>query len=190
MLCLLFVRVRRREYDDDYPGDDYGVMQAFAWCGVYLVLNIHLPLFYGYSEGAFYWFSYAAIWILPVVGLCLALPARDRLFLQINVSLLLVTLITNKPYLKLMRQPWDPILFGVLLIGTAIAIKRWLASGANRQRYGYTPERILAADRRLLNLVATMSSAMQSNIPSASRRETKPDLGGGRSGGAGASGSF
>ena len=37
-----------------------------------------------------------------------------------------------------MRKPWDPILLGVLLIGTAIIIKRWLAAGANGQRYGYT----------------------------------------------------
>src|SRR5690242_11301970 len=109
-------------------------MQAFAWCGVDCVLNIHLPLFYGYSGGAFYWFSYAAVWILPVVGLWLALPAKERLFMQVNVGLLLVTLITNKPYLQLMRKPWDPVLFGVLLIGAAVIIKRWLAAGANGQR--------------------------------------------------------
>jgi hypothetical protein len=190
MLCVLFARARRRQYDEAFPGDDYAVMQAFAWSGVYVVLNIHLPWFYGYSEGVFYWFTYTAIWVIPAVGLWLALPAKDRLFMHVNVGLLLVTLITNKAYLKLLRQPWDPILFGVLLIGTAIVIKRWLASGANRQRYGYTPERLLAGDRRLLNLVATMSSAMQSNIPSASHRDAKPDFGGGRSGGAGASGSF
>jgi hypothetical protein len=190
ILCLLFVRARRRQYDEDYPGDDYGVMQAFAWCGVYLVLNIHLPWFYGYSGGAFYWFTYAAIWILPIVGLWLALPARDRLFMQVNVGLLLITLITNKPYLQLMRKPWDPILFGVLLIGTAIIIKRWLAAGANGQRYGYTPQRILAGDRRLLNVAATMSAAMRPNVPSPAQPETKADFGGGRSGGAGASGNF
>jgi hypothetical protein len=190
ILCLLFVRARRRQYDENYPGDDYGVMQAFAWCGVYFVLNIHLPLFYGYSGGAFYWFSYAATWILPIVGLWLALPAKDRLFMQVNVGLLLVSLITNKPYLKLMRKPWDPILFGVLLIGVAIVIKRWLASGRNGQRYGYTPERILAGDRRLLNVVATMSSAVRPGIPSPPQPELKADFGGGRSGGAGATGNF
>jgi hypothetical protein len=190
ILCLLFVRARRRQYDENYPGDDYGVMQAFAWCGVYFVLNIHLPLFYGYSGDAFYWFSYAATWILPIVGLWLALPAKDRLFMQVNVGLLLVSLITNKPYLKLMRKPWDPILFGVLLIGVAIVIKRWLASGRNGQRYGYTPERILAGDRRLLNVVATMSSAVRPGIPSPPQPELKADFGGGRSGGAGATGNF
>jgi hypothetical protein len=110
--------------------------------------------------------------------------------MQVNAGLLLVTLITNKPYLKLIRKPWDPIVFGILLIGTAIVIKRWLASGANGQRYGYTPDRILAGDRRLLNLVATMSAAMQPISTSPAQPEAKPDFGGGRSGGAGASGSF
>jgi hypothetical protein len=190
ILCFLFVRGRRRQYDENYPGNDYGVMQAFAWCGVYFALNIHLPLFYGYSGGAFYWFSYAATWILPIVGLWLAFPAKDRLFMQVNVGLVLVTLITNKPYLKLMRKPWDPILLGVLLIVAAIVIKRWLASGRNGQRYGYTPERILAGDRRLLTVVATMSSAVTPDLPSPPQPELKADFGGGRSGGAGATGNF
>jgi hypothetical protein len=189
ILCLLIVRPKRLAYGEDHPGGDYGTMQASAWLGAYFVLNIHLPLFYGYSESAFYWFSYATTWILPVVGLWLALSAKDRLFMQVNVGLLLVSLLTNKPYLNLMRKPWDPILFGALLIGTAIVIKRWLAAGANGQRYGYTSERIMAGDRRLLNVVATLSSAVHPDVPRPAT-EAKPDFGGGRSGGAGASGTF
>ena len=127
LLALLSVRRSRLPSGDEYPGSDYGVMQAIAWLGLYLVLNVHVPLFYGYSEGAFYWFTYAMIWVIPIVGLWLAIPVKDRLFLQLNVGLLLVTFLTNKPYLKLMRKPWDPILFGVLLIGAAVVIKRWLA---------------------------------------------------------------
>jgi hypothetical protein len=190
LLCLFVVRPRRLAYGENYPGGDYGVMQAVAWSGAYFVLNIQLPLLYGYSGGAFYWFTYVAIWVLPIVGLWLALPAKDRLFMQVNIGLLLATLLTNKPYLKLMRKPWDPILFGVLLVGTAIVIKRWLAASANGQRYGYTSERILASDRHLMNVVATLSSAMQPAVPSPAQAETKPEYGGGRSGGAGASGTF
>ena len=190
LLALLSVRRPRLPSGDEYPGSDYGVMQAIAWLGLYLVLNVHVPLFYGYSEGAFYWFTYAMIWVIPIVGLWLAIPVKDRLFLQLNVGLLLVTFLTNKPYLKLMRKPWDPILFGVLLIGAAVVIKRWLAAGANGQRYGYTAGRLLADDRRLLNVVATMSSAMQPAVPVPAQPQAKPDFGGGRSGGAGASGNF
>ncbi len=190
LLALLSARRSRLASGDEYPGSDYGVMQAIAWMGIYLVLNVHAPLFYGYSEGAFYWFTYAMIWVIPIVGLWLAIPVKDRLFLQLNVGLLLVTFLTNKPYLKLMRKPWDPILFGVLLIGAAVVIKRWLACGANGQRDGYTAGRVLADDRRLLNVVATMSSAMQPAVPSPAQPQAKPDFGGGRSGGAGASGNF
>jgi hypothetical protein len=159
--------------------------------GLYTSLNFQL----GNSDHAhdsLYWLTYVMVWVLPLAGLCLALQKKDRPFMQVNTALALVTLATNKSYLGLTRKPWDPILFGVLLTGIAIVVKRWLASGANGRRYGFTPKRILAGDSRIMAAIATASSLVQPNIPPSSTGPASPhpQFGGGRSGGAGAGGEF
>ena len=73
----------------------------------------------------------------------------------------LATLATNKAYLGRQPQSWDPILFGLLLMGTAIVIRRWLASGPNGERYGFTPVRTLSKHARLMTIVSTASAAFQ-----------------------------
>jgi hypothetical protein len=104
---------------------------------------------------------------------------------------MLVTIGTNKPYLGLPRQPWDPILFGILLMGSAILLRRWLSKGENGQRYGFTATRLLAGEQRILSVVATASAALhQPGISAPAESSSKLDPGGGRSGGAGSSGSF
>ncbi len=79
---------------------------------------------------------------------------------------------------------------GVLLIGSAIVIKRWLSHGHDAQRLGFTAARLLASDRRILAVAGTASAAFQPQIPAPAASPTETDFGGGRSGGAGASGSF
>jgi hypothetical protein len=39
---FVVARSKRLKYRDDYPGDEYGVLQAAAWAGVYAVLNVQL----------------------------------------------------------------------------------------------------------------------------------------------------
>jgi hypothetical protein len=102
----------------------------------------------------------------------------------------LVTIATNKSYLDLPRQPWDPILFGVFLMAAAITIRRWLLKGPEGERYGFRPLPLLTAERRALAVVSAASAIVQPDIPAAPAAPTKPELGGGRSGGGGASGSF
>lgn len=120
----------------------------------------------------------------------MALGDRDRPLIQVNLAMALITFMTNKSYLGLERKPWDPILFGLFLMAAAILVKRWLSRGANAHRYGFTAKRMLSSDRRVLSAVGTMSAAFQANIPSSPSPAAKPEFGGGRSGGAGASGSF
>jgi hypothetical protein len=187
---FLVARRRRMAFGDDFPGDDYAVIQASAWVGLYLALNLQLASSAYYQEDLIYWSTYAMTWVLPIVGFWLALPTKDRPLMNVSVLSALITLATNKSYLHLMRQPWDPILLGALLAGSAILTKRWLGKGTGGQRRGFTTVRLLASDRQAMNFVSTASTALQSPSVSAPVRTSEPDFGGGRSGGAGASGSF
>ena len=103
----------------------------------------------------------------------------------------LATLLSNKEYLGSPRYEWDPIVFGLLLMGTAIGVRRWLAAGDGGMRHGYTASRLVASDKSKLGALA-MVSAAQVDVPVAqSAPPADPGIGGGgRSGGAGAGGSF
>jgi len=190
MLALVFLAVRSRRllYVDDFPGDEYGVIQASAWAGLYFVLNLQLSS--TRIEGWFHWGTYVMIWILPILGLCMALRTKDRALMNVSLALALLTLAANKPYLGLSRRPWDPILLGVFLMAAAITLRRWLSKGPDGQRHGFTPARLLTRDSRLLTLVSAASATLQPEVAVPSTAPAKPDFDGGRSGGAGASGSF
>lgn len=191
-VIFVVVRSKRRRYGDEFPGDEYGIIQAVAWAGMYVAINIHL--FERYLSTAFppgfYWGSYTLTWLLTAAGLYLALRDKDRPLLNVNLAVALTTFITNKSYLGMTRQTWDPILFGLFLTGTAIVVRRWLANGPSGQQYGFTPSRLLLSDKRAVDLVGTASGLIHPQHPSPepSASEFKP--GGGRSGGAGASGEF
>jgi hypothetical protein len=184
------VRRGRLQRGDDFPGDDYGLIQASAWAGLYLVLNLQISFIRYYEQSLFYWLTYAMIWILPVVGLWLSFRSKDRPLLNVSLMAALITLATNKPYLHLMRRPWDPILFGLFLIVSAVLIKRWLGKGPNAQRGGVTASRLLARDCQALAIVSTASAALQPALSPSPAPAAKPNFDGGRSGGAGATGSF
>jgi hypothetical protein len=184
------VRRPRLQHGDDFPGDDYGLIQASAGAGLYLALNLQISFIRYYEQSLFYWVTYAMIWILPVVGLWVSLRSKDRPLLNVSVLAALITLATNKPYLHLMRRPWDPILFGLFLIVSAVLIKRWLGRGSGAQRGGFTAARLLARDRQALAIVSTASAALQPAMSPSSAPAAKPNFEGGRSGGAGATGSF
>jgi uncharacterized membrane protein YgcG len=102
----------------------------------------------------------------------------------------LATLTTNKPYLGWPRQTWDPMLLGVLLMAGAIAMRRWLSSGPNRQRASFTADRQLERDRDLLRTIANVSAGFQPRGTEAPVDRPSSNFGGGRSGGGGASGGF
>jgi uncharacterized membrane protein YgcG len=96
---------------------------------------------------------------------------------------------TNKAYLHAPRYPWDPIVFGVLLIGVAVGLRRYLAGGT---RNGLVTHRLLASEKERLALAGTVSVLQPTvHAPHAAATSSDPGIdGGGRSGGAGASGSY
>jgi hypothetical protein len=184
----------RQPHDEDYPGDDYGVIEAVTWLGVYALLNVQLTG--GWSElkpasaPAFYWATCAAIWILPAIGLYRGVAAKHRWMIRVNLLMLLTTLATWKMYLGWPQRTWDPILLGLLLVAAAVGIRRWLLNGGEGRRDGFTPNRLLSSDEDTMAQVA-LAAALN---PDPTIRETRPadDLqtGGGRSGGAGAGAGF
>lgn len=193
ILAAAFVvaRQRRQHYGDEFPGDTWSVVEAVAWGGIYFVTNLQLSSWLSHADesGPVYWATYVATWMLPAAGLWIAVRDRHRLLLDVNVVAALATLMTNKAYLHAPRYPWDPILFGVLLIGVAVGLRRYLAGGP---RNGFVTHRLLASEKERLALAGTVS-VLQPNVhtPHASATSTDPGIGGGgRSGGAGASGSY
>ena len=184
---LAVVRPGRLRYVDEYPGDEYGQLQAAALAGIYLVLNLQIGWWWlwSYIHGWFYWFTYVMTWVLPIAGLRWGIRGKDRYLIDVSIVMTLVTLVTNKPYLGRPRDPWDPILLGAVLIGLALAVRRWLSSGAGGQRAGFTPARLLGKDSRVLTLLRASSTTFQPE-PLAARPEPGPSgFDGGRSGGGG-----
>jgi hypothetical protein len=193
--CFIGARMKRRRYGDEFPGDEHAIIQAISWLGIYAFLNLHLDLDFFTRPLArpFYWFTYAMIWVLPTAGLWLSIRDRDRLLLDASLVMAAATLVTNKPYLGLARKPWDPILFGLLLIGAAIVMRRWLASGSDGARQGVTGTRLLRSDKNTLKLAGMASAAFHPAPAHAHAESPSPDPfkgEGGRSGGGGGGASF
>jgi hypothetical protein len=196
---FLVMRSRARADADTVFGDDFGWLAAVACAGAYLSLNLRVidmigswlwrPTFDVHSR--FYWITYAATWIIPGAALVDALRAKDRPLITAALALSLVTLATNKPYLGVPRQTWDPMLLGVVLIGGVIGLRRWLAAGSGGARAGYTAEAIGSRGREWLEAAANASVAWHGRIqqpPGPSEPATQFE--GGRSGGGGAGASF
>jgi hypothetical protein len=190
VIVIVVSRYRRRTFGDDFPGDDYGWIQAVASAGLYLDLNLRITA--SVTSGRFYWFTFALVWLIPLCALVMALRDRDRPLLDVSIAALLVTVAMNKSYLGLSQQPWDPIIFGAVLCSVAIAIRRWISKAPDGERYGFTSIRVLAAEKRLLTVVGTAAVVLQSGsvVASHAPAPSKPEFQGGRSGGAGASGTF
>ena len=107
-----------------------------------------------------------------------------------NIVLAIITMMSNKPYLGAEPKPWDPIVFGVLLITIALGVRRWLASGAHAARHGFVAHRLLASEKARLALAGS-ATVFAPGAPPAHTPEPPPAIGGGgSSGGAGATGSF
>jgi hypothetical protein len=185
------LRAKRLQYGDDFPGDEYGYLQAAALAGVYLVLNVQLtPNWYAVS-GWFYWLTYLAIWIVPIAGLYVGGRDKDRVLIDVSLALLIVTLVTNKPYLGWERHTFDPCLLGIVAIAAAITIRRWLSSGPDGVRHGFTAAARLDRDRSPLSTLGKLSAALPSAARASSSAPSTPSgFDGGRSGGAGGGASF
>lgn len=201
---LIAIAIARHPARFDFRDDEYSLAEALLWLGIYVTCNLQLSsideLRRWWNPAAsapdgfprlFYWTTYALIWCLPVAMLWRALKKKDRAITVLGLIAAILTLVTNKPYLGLPRHSWDPMLLGVVLTASAIAVRRWLASGPGNSRRGFTAERLLARDKTAKDLLATFggtlagTTAAQTPSPAA-----QPSFGGGDSGGGGATSDF
>ncbi|MEQ1909737.1 MAG: hypothetical protein ABMA15_12995 [Vicinamibacterales bacterium] len=193
-IALAAANVTGQQVSEERFQDDAGVFRAAALVCAYLSLNVYaiggLSMLFGSTiEPWFIRSTYAATWVLPVLGLHAGVRIRDRRLIEVSLALAVVTLVTNKSYLGLARQPWDPMLLGILLVGVAIVVRRWLAAGTGGARAGYTAVQLLESESRAIQ-VAGMASATVHPGPIGESSPTHTEFSGGRSGGAGGGGEF
>lgn len=205
---LATVAVVRLGHRFDFLNEEYSAVEALLWVGIYLTVNLQLssPNLLTYWRGGlsnaissatefarpFYWATYALIWCLPAVMLWRALRLKDGWLTGLGAILSLLTLITIKPYLGLPPHPWDPMLLGILLIGVAIVVRRWLAKGPSGVRARLTARRLSGRDKEWMSALSAASGTVLPNPVAAHppAAESSPAFGGGTSGGGGASSDF
>ena len=169
ILLVIFglARERRKDHDWEFPGDLYGVLETTAWAAIYVLTNLKISAVAVRSRRR------AAVLLGHLRGhldasrrraCCSPIRDRHRWMLDANIVMAIVTMMSNKPYLGGVQKPWDPILFGVLMIAIALGLKRWLASGADGSRGGFIAERLLASERERL-AVAGGAAALAPGAP-------------------------
>lgn len=191
---------------EDFRKKRKHILQACLFVGLYLTANLrifavaeswfdqtspHLIPYTGFPP-IFYWVTYILTFLLPALGLYLGIQNRKRALINAAGIALVLSLATNKDYLGLKHYAWDPIIFGITLVLAAVLVILWLATGKNRERYGFTAESILKPERYRLGL-PEIGAAVMPGITMA-HTETAPaepaPFEGGQSGGGGASRNF
>lgn len=183
----------RQRADDDVAHADAEVVRAAAAAAAYLALNVALTReVLGGTDGVgFRWASWVITWLLPYVVARVAIVDRDPWLLRVAMAMTIASVVTNKEYLGLSHQPWDPMLLGVLLAAVALALRRWLSSGPDGERRGFTARQLVDRDSAAIQIVSMASATLQpAHVRQVPDAPDPPTFSGGRSGGGGASGGF
>jgi len=205
LITVVAVRSRHRF---TYLNDQYSIAEALLWLGIYLAINLQLSSLnllgnlLGQWWGAppattefsrpFYWATWVLTWCLPPVVLTRGLRLKDRWIIAAGAVVVILTLVTNKPYLGWQRHTWDPMLLGALLMGVALFIRRWLAAGPGEIRRGFTARRLSGRDKTWMSAgVTALGFVLPTPVtPSPQPASSDVHFGGGDSGGGGASSDF
>lgn len=201
---LTSVAAVRSRHRFDFLNDGYSLVEAFLWLGLYLAMNLQLSSLNFTGEWwvatraltefpkSFYWATWVLIWCLPPVVLARGLRRKDRFVIAVGVIVAVLTFVTNKPYLGWQRHTWDPMLLGALLIGVALFIRRWFASGPGGTRHGFTAQRLSGKDKQWMNAGSAVFGLVSPHSITPSPQSGSPEVrfGGGDSGGGGATSDF
>jgi hypothetical protein len=131
----------------------------------------------------------AATALLPLGLVATAIRLRRRPLLALGVLCAIASLVTLRFYVHL-APLWVVLTLGGLVgVGLALALERWLRAGPERQRGGYTSDPLFDGPRRLRALEIAVAATQAGP---AAKRPASPELqpGGGRFGGGGATDSF
>lgn len=182
----------RQQAASDVARADAEVIRAASAAGAYLALNSTLLVEpFGQQVAPWYrWTSWVVTWLLPFVIGRAAVAERDPLLLRVALAAALASLVTNKAHLGWPRQPWDPMLLGVLLTGGALLLRRWLSSGPGGERHGFTARPLVQRDSAAIQLASLASVVVQPAPTRTAPAPEDPTFSGGRSGGAGAGTTF
>lgn len=178
--------------------------EALLWLGIYVAMNLQLSSrdllgkwWDGQQAGSefsrpFYWATWVLIWCLPPIVLARGIRRKDRFVMAAGAITAILTLATNKPYLGWPRHTWDPMLLGALLIGVAVFLRRWLASGQRGVRNGFTAERLSGKDKQWMSAGSTVLGVLSPQLVTRDTPASSAEVrfGGGDSGGGGATGEF
>ncbi|HSD26361.1 MAG TPA: hypothetical protein VLL75_03610 [Vicinamibacteria bacterium] len=134
-------------------------------------------------------FFIATTALVPVLTLAWGLRSRRRLLINLALVGLLASLVTLRFYVHVAPLWVVLVAGGGAAILLALLLRRYLESGAGRERGGFTAEPVFtdAEGRSTLEVAASIASYAPAPRPVA---EPGFEAGGGRSGGAGASGNF
>jgi hypothetical protein len=200
---LIAVAALRPRYRFTFLNNEYSLVEALLWLGIYLAINLQLssielpgqlvrPESTTEFARPFYWTTWVLTWCLPPAILARGLRSKDRFVIAAGAIAAILTLVTNKPYLGWPRHTWDPMLLGALLIGVALFIRRWLAQGTDGVRHGFTARRLSGKDKQWISAGTTALGLGSPHLTPSNPQPESPNVqfGGGDSGGAGASSDF
>ena len=100
--------------------------------------------------------TWVLIWCLPPVVLWRGIRREDRFVMGVGGIIVILTFVTNKPYLGWPRHTWDPMILGVALAGVALWIRRWLAHAPGGVRGGFTAARLSGKDKQWMSVSASV----------------------------------
>jgi len=137
------------------------------------------------------WAAVAGTALVPIALLALGLRRRRLPLLLAGTAAAAVSLVTLRHYVHFWPIWAVLCLAGALVIALALAIWRYLESGAGQERAGFTAAPLLT-DRGRQALLEAAATALTFQPPSHAATPAEPQFTGegGRSGGAGASGEF
>lgn len=201
--CLIAVAAVRLRHRFTYRNEEYSILEALLWLGIYLAINLQLSpvdlLRQGWvgsrSSGefprAFYWTTWVLTWCLSPAILARGFLRKDRPVIAVGMIAAILTAITNKPYLGWPRHTWDPMLLGALLIGVALLIRRRLNGGPGIRQV-FTARRLSANDKHWMDAGSAAFGLLSPHAVTPSPQTASPEVrfGGGDSGGGGANSDF
>jgi hypothetical protein len=192
----LFALSLARRAVPEFERERWQTLQGMIAVLIPLALNLRLESLLGGAPsrgaGPEYWLSYALAWLIPAALMLAAVRWRHRPLLAASAIGLLVAIMTNKPYLDLERQDWDPAILGLLLMGAAAALERRLRAGPGGCRDGFTVAPIIIARDEDSGASALLAAGLNAAVAAPNPPPTDAGFkgGGGSSGGAGAGGGF
>lgn len=201
---MAMVAAIRRQHRFTHLDNEYSIAEALLWLGMYLAINLQLSSvnllqnWWGSFRTTtqfsrpFYWTTWVLIWCLPPVVLARGLRRKDRFVIAVGAIAIILTFVTNKPYLGWQRHTWDPMVLGAVLIGVALLVRSWLNKATGGIRHGFTARRLSGKDKRWMNAgVATIGLASSALVtPRPQTGSPGVHFGGGDSGGGGATSDF